>query len=111
MIEHQPEHPDQCGRRQEGAGRPRKGWIRVHVVGTNDGKGRWYCSPACAIRALAGSGGRTDVGSCATCTNRHDRDHRCPVCGSRPQLIAGLPTPSTRPQLYQFPIPREDHPA
>lgn len=29
---------------------------------------------------------RTDVGRCPACINRHDNDHICPVCKSRPQL-------------------------
>lgn len=27
------------------------------------------------------------VADCASCRSRHDRDHRCPVCGSKPQLV------------------------
>jgi Zn finger protein HypA/HybF involved in hydrogenase expression len=30
---------------------------------------------------------REDVGKCLLCINRHDRDHVCPACGSRPQVI------------------------
>lgn len=29
---------------------------------------------------------RTDVATCPACINRHDDGHRCPICGSVPQL-------------------------
>lgn len=112
-------HPDRCG--QPGTtirGRLPKGYVRIQITGTGDGPGRWYCSTTCATRALTSATTRTDVGDCPTCTNRHNRGHRCPVCGSTPQVIPTRPTP-TRGRLYDFPIPdadqpdqpREDHPA
>lgn len=32
---------------------------------------------------------RPDVGDCAYCIQRHDRDHVCPVCNTKPQLTPG----------------------
>ncbi|MGG5257486.1 hypothetical protein [Phycicoccus avicenniae] len=87
---------EKCGRPQDGPGHPRKGWIRTHVAGTS-GSTRWWCSLRCLIAGMTGVPGadRDDVAACVTCTNRHDRDHRCPVCGTRPQQVQGVPTAAT----------------
>lgn len=116
------DHPDQCGRIQNGPGHPRRGWLKLHVSGTKEPHavltGRWYCSPRCLMAALARVA-HIDITGCAACINRHARGHRCPVCGSTPQVIPTRPTP-TRGRLFDFPIPaspdpedqpREDHPA
>ena len=96
--------PEKCGRPQVGQGHPRKGWIRTHVAGTADST-KWWCSLRCLITGMTGQPGadRDDVATCVVCTNCHDRDHRCPVCGSRPQQVQGIPTPAraTGGRLFQ----------
>lgn len=92
-----------CGRPQEGPGHPRHGWIRTHVAGTKDST-RWWCSIACLAARFHATTPRHDVATCARCINRHDRDHRCPACGTRPQVATGVATPPAhipRPLLYQ----------
>ena len=90
-------HEHRCGRSvNEIRGRLPRGFVRIQTTGTGDGPGRWFCSADCAINALAHTVKRADVATCPLCINRHDRDHRCPACGSRPQLTAVRPTPAVR---------------
>ena len=86
-----------CGQPQDGPGRPRKGWIHTKIAGQN-GSDRWWCSARCLITDLTGvvHGPREDVATCVPCINRHDRDHRCPACGSTPHLTQGAPTTHRR---------------
>lgn len=87
-------NPEQCGRPQTGPGHPKKGWIKTHTAGSKTAD-RWYCSTTCLITDLVGAISRPDVAACAHCANRHDRDHRCPICGSAPQNT-GIRTPARR---------------
>lgn len=85
--------PETCGHPQNGAGRPRKGWVKVHIAG-HPIADTWWCSTTCAAAGLAGVAGRLDVATCPACINRHDRGHRCSVCNTVPHLIAGAPVPT-----------------
>lgn len=93
--------PAKCGRPQEGAGHPRKGWIRTHIAGAADST-RWWCSIRCLVAGFTGNPveNRDDVAICVACINRHDRKHRCPVCGTTPHLVQGTPTGPAR-RLYE----------
>ena len=88
---------DKCGRPQHGPGHPRKGWIRTHIAGDADST-RWWCSLACLIHGFTQTlvTARDDVALCVPCINRHDREHRCPACGSTPHLTQGTPTAHRR---------------
>ena len=92
--------PEKCGRPIKG--HPKAGWIKARVAG-QDGADRWWCSLACLVRDLsaATAQGRPDVALCVACIDRHDRDHRCPVCGTQPHVVRGVPTPARRPGLYR----------
>lgn len=56
--------------------------------------------PAVILRAGARGGQtveqriRTDVAICPACINRHDADHRCPVCGNRPARVPHVRAPA-----------------
>lgn len=84
---------EKCGRPQIGPGHPRAGWLNVKTAGTKGST--WWCSAQCLITALCGDGvtARPDIGRCLLCINRHDRDHRCGVCNTRPQLVHPAPRP------------------
>lgn len=99
--------PDRCGHPQDGPGHPRKGWLQLKTAGIP--RTTWWCSPTClthhlitlitptpAAAAPRPVEPRHDVAACPACINRHDRGHRCPTCGSAPQL----------PQLVAVPKPR-----
>lgn len=88
---------DKCGRPQDGPGHPKKGWIRTHVAGAANST-RWWCSLRCLIAGFTQTEvtSRDDVALCVTCINRHDRDHRCPLCGNAPQITRAVPTPARR---------------
>jgi hypothetical protein len=82
-----------CGQPRTKHGPPPKGWIFVRPSRT---EGAWYCSPACAWAGIATTPPpiaataptpRPDVATCPLCTNRHDRDHRCGICNTRPQVV------------------------
>lgn len=91
--------PEKCGLPQEGPGHPRKGWLNVKVAGITGST--WWCSPACLARQLHRdtTSARHDVATCPACINRHDRAHRCPTCGTAPQLPQLVAVPQAR--LYQ----------
>lgn len=82
--------PDKCGHPQVGAGHPRKGWIRTKVAGQTDSD-RWWCSIRCLLVGFTQSV-HDDVALCVACINRHDRGHKCAVCGTAPHVVQGAPT-------------------
>jgi hypothetical protein len=101
------EHDAACGRPRTKHGPPPKGWIFVRL---SRAEGAWYCGAehaAAAIRATVEPPPittvtappvepRHDVATCPLCINRHERDHRCGVCNTRPQL-ARIAEPPQRP--------------
>lgn len=88
--------PEKCGQPQTGPGHPRKGWLNVKVAGVAGST--WWCSATCLAAGLARTHARVDVATCPACINRHERGHRCPACGTAPQLTTGV-VPARR--LYQ----------
>ena len=96
-------HPDLCGQPRNKTGKAPKGWVKANVSGQ---PAAWYCGPDCAYQALTGrrapaqpapvtppTGARHDVADCPLCVNRHDRQHRCGVCNTQPQIVRPAPRP------------------